>query len=48
MEYYQSLLVKILEKSLVARDDKVVEKLKKNIDLSQKERRHLEELLDNI
>lgn len=48
MEYYKSLIVKILERSLVAKDDKILIKLKKNIDLSQAERRYLEELLDSI
>lgn len=48
MEFYKSLIVKILERSLSASEDKILIKLKKNIDLTQEERRYLEELLDNI
>lgn len=48
MEFYKSLIIKILERSLVASDDKILEKLKKNIDLSQSDRRYLEQLIDSI
>lgn len=48
MEFYKSLIVKILERSLAGSDSKLLLKLKKNIDLTQDERRKLEELLENI
>lgn len=48
MEFYKSLIIKLLEKSMLANDDKILVKLKKNIDLDQNERRHLEELLENL
>ncbi|WP_197035163.1 hypothetical protein [Oceanivirga salmonicida] len=48
MEYYKKLIIKILDRSLVGSSDPILEKLKKNHDLSQEDRRYLEELLDNI
>lgn len=48
MEFYKSLIIKLLERSMLANDDKILVKLKKNIDLDQNERRHLEELLENL
>lgn len=48
MEYYKKLIVKILERSLVGSNDKILIKLRRNQDLSQEEMRYLEELLDNI
>lgn len=48
MEFYKSLVIKILERSMLASDDKILIKLKKNIDLDQNERRYLEELLENL
>lgn len=48
MEFYKSLIIKILERSLSGTDDKILIKLKNNIDLNQEERRYLEELLENI
>lgn len=48
MEFYKKLIVKILEKSAIANDDKILKKLKNNEDLNQEERRYLEELLENI
>ncbi len=46
--YYKNLIIKILERSTLASNDPILEKLKKNHDLSQEDRRYLEELLDNI
>ncbi|VWL85834.1 hypothetical protein [Oceanivirga miroungae] len=48
MEFYKSLVIKILDRSLVGSDSHLLKKLKKNIDLTQDERRELEELLENI
>lgn len=48
MEFYKSLIIKILEKSALGQDDPILKKLKKNYDLTQEERRYLEELLENI
>lgn len=47
MNIYKELIVKILERSSF-KDDPLVEKIKKNIDLTQKELRQLEELIDLI
>lgn len=48
MEFYKRLIIKILEKSSIGNDDEIIHKLKKNIDLSQKEMRYLEELIESI
>ncbi|WP_197407518.1 hypothetical protein [Caviibacter abscessus] len=48
MDYYRKLIIKILDKSLVGSNDPILKKLKNNVDLSQEDRRYLEELLENI
>lgn len=46
MDFCRRLIIKILDKSLVGCDDKVLKKLKQGYDLNQEEMRYLEELLD--
>lgn len=48
MEFYKRLIIKILESSQIGEDDDILKKLKNNIDLTQKEMRYLEELIDSI
>lgn len=48
MDYYRKWIIKILERSSVGSDDKILKKLKNNYDLSQDDMRYLEELLENI
>jgi trp operon repressor len=48
LEFYKRLIIKILEKSSVGSDNKLLEKLKSGYDLTQKEMSELEELLENI
>jgi len=48
MEFYKRLIIKILEKSLVGSDNRLLEKLKSGYDLTQREMNELEELLDSI
>ena len=48
MEFYKRLIIKILEKSSVSSDNRLLEKLKSGYDLTQREMNELEELLDSI
>ena len=48
MEFYKRLIIKILEKSSVGSDNRLLEKLKSGYDLTQREMNELEELLDSI
>ncbi|TDT72537.1 hypothetical protein EV215_0347 [Hypnocyclicus thermotrophus] len=48
MDFYKKLIIKILESSSLAENSKILKKLKLGYDLSQAERRELEELIDNI
>ena len=48
MEFYKRLIIKILEKSSVGSDNRLLEKLKSGYDLTQREMSELEELLDSI
>lgn len=48
MEFYKKLIIKILERSCVSENDNLLNKLRKNIDLNQKEMRELEEIIENI
>lgn len=48
MEFYKRLIIKILEKSSVGSDNRLLEKLKSGYDLTQGEMNELEELLDSI
>lgn len=48
MEFYKRLVIKILERSSVGEDNKLLIKLKSGYDLNQKEMMELEELFDSI
>jgi hypothetical protein len=48
MDFYKKMIIKILESSSLAEDSKILKKLKSGHDLSQAERRELEELIDSI
>ena len=48
MEFYKRLVMKILERSSVGYDNRILKKLKSGYDLTQKEMAELEELLENI
>ena len=48
MEFYKRLVIKILERSSVGSENRILKKLKSGYDLMQKEMAELEELLENI
>lgn len=48
MEFYKKLIIKILEKSSMGEENKLLKKLKSGHDLTQKEMIELEELFDSI
>lgn len=48
MEFYKKLIIKILERSTLGEENKILKKLKSGEDLTQKEMRELEELFDSI
>lgn len=48
MEFYKKLIIKILERSMLGENNKLLEKLKSGHDLTQREQRELEELFDSI
>ena len=48
MEFYKRLIIKILERSSVGSDNRILKKLKSGYELTQKEMMELEELLENI
>lgn len=48
MNFYVKMLIKVLEKSMSAQESEVLEKLKSGIDLSTKDRKELEELIDSL
>ncbi len=48
MEFYKKLIIKVLERSSVGEENKLLMKLKSGHDLSQKEMMELEELVDSI
>ena len=48
MEFYKRLVIKILERSPVGSENRILKKLKSGYDLTQKEMAELEELLENI
>lgn len=48
MNFYLKLLIKILEKSMTAKESEILKKLKAGYDLSTEERKELEEMIDNI
>ncbi len=48
MNFYLKLLIKILERSMIATDSNILKKLKSGYDLSALERKELEEIVDNL
>jgi len=48
MEFYKRLIIKILERSSVGSDNRILKKLKSGYDLTQREMVELEELLEHI
>ena len=48
MNFYLKLLIKILERSMTAKDREILKKLKSGYDLSNEEKKELEELIDNL
>lgn len=48
MGFYEKMLIKILEKSMTAQDSEVLKKLKSGVDLSTKDKKELEELIERI
>lgn len=48
MNFYVKMLIKVLEKSMSAQESEVLKKLKTGIDLDTKDRKELEELIDNL
>lgn len=48
MNFYMQLLIKILEKSMSAQDSPVLKKMKAGYDLTNEDKKELEELVDNL
>lgn len=48
MNFYLKLIIKILERSMVASESNILKKLKAGYDLSNDEKKELEEMIDNI
>ena len=48
MDFYRKMIIKILEASETGREARVLKIFKSGYDLTQKERRELEELIDSI
>ncbi len=48
MNFYIKMIIKVLEKSMLAEESDVLKKLKAGYDLSAREREELEELIDNL
>ena len=48
MNFYLKLIIKILEKSMTAKDSDILKKLKAGYDLSNDEKKELEEMIDNL
>ena len=48
MEFYKRLVIKILERSSVGSENRILKKLKSGYYLTQREMSELEELLENI
>lgn len=48
MDFYRKMIIKILENSQTGRDSRILKILNQGYDLSQEERRELEELIENI
>lgn len=48
MNFYEKMLIKVLEKSMSAQDSEVLKKLKSGIDLTTEDKKELEEMIDNM
>ncbi len=48
MDFYVRMLIKVLERSMSAEDSNVLKKLREGYDLTAKDRKELEELIDNL
>ena len=48
MNFYEKMLIKVLEKSMSAQDSEILKKLKSGIDLSAQDKKELEELIDSL
>lgn len=48
MGFYEKMIIKVLEKSMSAQDSDVLKKLKAGVDLSTKDKKELEELIDSL
>ncbi|QNM16043.1 MULTISPECIES: hypothetical protein [Fusobacterium] len=48
MNFYERMLIKVLEKSMSAQDSEVLKKLKSGIDLTTKDKKELEEMIDSL
>lgn len=48
MNFYIKLIIKILEKSMIAQDSDILKKLKSGYDLSNEDKKELEEMIDNL
>ena len=48
MEFYKRLVIKVLERSSVGSENRILKKLKSGYGLTQREMSELEELLENI
>lgn len=48
MEFYKKLIIKILERSVLAHESLLLKKLKSGHDLNQREMHELEDLIDQI
>lgn len=48
MDFYVRMLIKVLEKSMSACESEVLKKLKSGYDLSAKDKKELEYLIENL
>ncbi len=48
MDFYKKMLIKLIESSSSGSESKILEVLKSGHDLTQKERKELEELIENL
>jgi hypothetical protein len=48
MDFYRKLIIKIIESSSSGSESKILDILKSGHDLTQKERKELEELIENL
>ncbi len=48
MNFYVKMVIKVLEKTISAKESEVLKKLKEVIDIDTKDRKELEELIYNL